>query len=330
MKKETTLQSITALAAEGILQKEEILDAFDAGYADTNIKARLSENKITTSDVLTLFGGGTVVLGMVIFMSQFWDVLNSATKILTTLGSGLLAFGLGVWLSQKDQHRMLSMAFHLIAVVALPFGLFTLIEELGVNTDTLGIPSLVFGVLFAMYLAAYRFFLHTFFLFFAGFFGTVFFFFGASWLADGTAIGLSYNFDAVLLLTIGTVYVLLGYFFTTQYTKAMALTPLLYAFGMLFVFAPMFSLAGYAPEQNIFWEVMIPLVAIGALFFGLPLQQHRIFLIGGSTALITYLFRITDEYFAESFGWPLALIILGLGMIGLRTVVMQLKSQYTK
>jgi hypothetical protein len=51
-------------------------------------------------------------------------------------------------------------------------------------------------------------------------------------------------------------------------------------------------------------------------------------LIIGTGALVVYIFKITGEYFADSLGWPLALIVAGFAMIAIGSLFVRLNRKY--
>ena len=277
------------------------------------------------ADILYYLGGGIVVIGIGIFLSQHWDELNSFTRILSTLGSGVLAYFLGVMFSREEARVTIGQAFHLIAAFVLPIGLFVTLDEMGADTSGFGAMSVIYAALFAVYVVSYRVFVKNLFAFFCVVFGTGLFWSVTSWLASGTAIFSEGDFASYQFLIIGLVYVLLGHAFVRN--RLALLTQYLYSFGLVFFFGAALALGGYAPNQSIFWELIFPGLSLGSVFLSLPLRS-RSFLIIGSLALVGYIFKITGEYFADSFGWPLALILAGFAMIAVGSLFVQLNKQY--
>jgi hypothetical protein len=118
---------------------------------------------------------------------------------------------------------------------------------------------------------------------------------------------------------------LLGYFFVNR--PESPLTKYLYTFGLLAFFGATLALGGYAPEQKWFWEIIFHGLALGAALMS-GYMRSRAFLIIGSGALVVYIFKITAEYFSESLGWPLALVVAGLAFMGVGTLFVRLNKQY--
>ena len=53
---------------------------------------------------------------------------------------------------------------------------------------------------------------------------------------------------------------------------------------------------------------------MGIIFLSIYVK-NKAFLVFGSMFLMGYILKITSEYFAQSLGWPLALVIAGLALI---------------
>ena len=148
-----------------------------------------------------------------------------------------------------------------------------------------------------------------------------------SYLGDWSALGLDSHFTSYQFLIIGLTYLALGQAFLER--QEAPLTKYLSTFGLVFFFAAALELGGYSPGQNWFWELIYPVLALGATLLSVPLKS-RVFLVIGALALIAYIFKITDEYFSDSLGWPLALVIAGLAMIAVGTLFVRLNVKRTQ
>jgi hypothetical protein len=322
MNKEELLQGITLLARENQVSRDEVIHAYDDGIVSVE---GASVSAFNMAHIMYYLGGGIVVIGIGIFISQHWDELNTFTRILSTLGSGVLAYYLGMMFSKETTRATLGQAFHLIAAIVLPIGLFVTLDEMGTDVSGFMVMSVIYSALFAVYLVSYRMFVKNLFAFFCIVFGTGLFFSVTGWIVSGSAIFSEVEFVSYQFLIIGLVYVLLGHSFIRN--RLALLTTYLYPIGLLFFFGAALTLGGYAPDQNVFWELIFPGLALGSVFLSLPLRS-RAFLIIGSLALVGYIFKITGEYFADSFGWPLALILAGFSMIAVGSLFVRLNREY--
>ena len=76
-----------------------------------------------------------------------------------------------------------------------------------------------------------------------------------------------------------------------------------------------------------FWELIYPGLVFGALFLSVHIKS-KAFLTWGTLFLMAYILKITSEYFSSGLGWPLALVIAGLAMIGVGYMSLSLKKKY--
>ena len=150
MNKEELLQGITLLSQEKRVSRAEVLSAFDRGAAQGEISAAPAAS-FDMADIMYYLGGGIVAIGIGIFLSQNWDVLNTFTRILSTLGSGVLAYNIGVVLSKQATRQTVGQAFHLIAAIVLPIGLFVTLDEMNVDISGFGVMSMIYTALFGLY-----------------------------------------------------------------------------------------------------------------------------------------------------------------------------------
>lgn len=56
--------------------------------------------------------------------------------------------------------------------------------------------------------------------------------------------------------------------------------------------------------------------------------RSRTLLLTSSLATLSYIGYYTGQYFADTLGWPVALIILGLVLIGLSSLALRLNRKY--
>jgi hypothetical protein len=110
-------------------------------------------------------------------------------------------------------------------------------------------------------------------------------------------------------------------------TPRRALSDLLYSFGSLAFLGAALSLGGWKPSQNAFWELVFPGLVFVVLYASVHLKSRPLLAVG-SLFLASYLVKITNEYFKDSLGWPLALVISGLALMGVGYLTLRLKRRY--
>ncbi len=322
MDKNELLKHIEALASQHAITKDEVTAAFDAGVGgDADIEPT---PRAGISHILYYVGGAIVFLGISVLIWQHWSTLNSPAKIIGTLGSGVAAYVAAVCLSREERLELVSRAFYFIAALVMPLGLHVTFHIAGLDTGSAGLQSMISGILLITFLLSYLVNRKTMFTLFNIIFGTWLFFSFTSFLVGGHPI-YDWKFSAYRVLAVGVAYALLGYSFTE--TPHRALTGTLYGFGVFCFLGAALALGDWKPHQNVFWELIFPGLVFGVMFLSVYLKS-KAFLTFGSLYLMGYILKITSEYFAQSLGWPLALVLTGFGLIAIGYVHFNLKRKY--
>jgi uncharacterized membrane protein YidH (DUF202 family) len=76
-----------------------------------------------------------------------------------------------------------------------------------------------------------------------------------------------------------------------------------------------------------FWDVLYALLAVGAISLSVKMRTS-IGLVVSAIGVGIYVIKISSKYFADSLGWPLALIIIGFVIIGLGYFTYYLNKKY--
>ncbi len=322
MDKEELLKNIQFLASQKVVTKDELISAFDAGI-NSDMPEEIS-HQASISHLLYYIGGAVVSLGISVLIWQHWASLNNTTKIMSTLGSGIAAYIAAVLLSQEERFEIISGAFYFISALVMPVGLNVTFHVAGVNIDSYGVQSIIPGILLVTFLLSYFSNRKTVFMLFNISFGTWLFFSFTSFIVGSRPV-FGWEFSAYRVLCTGLVYALFGYYFTS--TVHRALTGALYGFGVFCFLGAALALGDWKPHQNWFWELIFPGLVFAVMFLSVYLKS-KAFLTFGSIYLIAYIFKITGEYFAESLGWPLVLVLTGLGLISIGYLHFNLKRKY--
>jgi hypothetical protein len=321
--KEEVLQYIKTLGEQKIVTKDELDLAYDSG---TGIKTDIVlTKKLGISEILYYIGGAIVFLGIAILLYQNWSTLGFGTKVLATLGAGVAAYFVGVLFSRDERTETAGPAFYLISALVIPMGLYVVFDNAGFDASSYGSQSLISGILFVMYLLSYVVFRKNVFTLFSILFGTWLFFSLTSFMIGGGAFFDSWKFYQYRVLLAGLTYMLIGYAFSKN--EQASLSNFLYGFGILGFLGSALSLGGWEPNQNVFWELIYPGLIFGALFLSVHIKSKS-FLTWGTLFLMAYILKITSEYFSSGLGWPLALVIAGLSMVGVGYVSLSLKKKY--
>jgi hypothetical protein len=182
---------------------------------------------------------------------------------------------------------------------------------MGFDLSSAALQVAIYTALTAVFLGVFWYYKQqTILLFFSIAFATTLFHFLISWL-----IGSNLSFSDISkvweyqFLVIGLAYILLAYYIAS--TNQKALSGVLYGFGGLFFLGSTLALGGWQPNQNVFWELIYPLLVFGTIFSSVYLKSKSL-LTFGTLFLIAYILKLTGEYFTSGLGWPLALVVAGL------------------
>jgi len=323
MNKKKLLEEIENFAKKKVIRKEEVLAAYAKG-ASASSSGGVEESRSKIAEILYYIGGGVVFVGISVLIWQNWSALNVFGRILATFGAGLAAYFVGLFLGVGKRFKAVSRAFYFISALVTPVGLYVVFDSVGFEVGRDGTQSLIAAILLTAFLLSFFVLKEDIFLLFGIIFGTWLFFALTNLVAAGAGSYLSRDFFAYRSMFAGLSYVLLGYSFMTR--KPGFVAPL-YGFGILGFLGSAFALGGWNPNQNVFWEVAFPGLALGTVFLSVYLKS-RSFLVFGSFFLMMYILKITAEYFSKGLGWPLALVLAGLALIALGYFSFYLNRRY--
>ncbi len=327
--KQQALEYIRTLASQGHLTREEVLAAYDAGSPAPFREASGAAltKKLGAAEIMYGIGGAIIFLGISIFLWQNWEALNTFTRIFSTLGSGIVAYMLGVFFGRWEKTEGISSAFYLVSALVLPTGLGVAFHEAGMDVGSSFVQMLISFTLFAMFLASYVLARKTVFVLFSILFGTWLFYAVTGVLLENNSALDWWKFIEYRTLLSGLTYLCLGYGLSR--TAHAGLSGFLYGFGILGFLGAALSLGGWSPEQSTFWELLFPLLVFGALYASVYVRSTA-FLTFGTIFLMLYILKITGEYFTGSLGWPLALVVAGLLLIAVGYLSLSIKRKYLK
>jgi hypothetical protein len=122
-------------------------------------------------------------------------------------------------------------------------------------------------------------------------------------------------------MAVGLSYLLLAHTFKQNWNEP--LVGVLHFFGSLgFLGAAFSQVSGSIPWQLVYF----PLV-IGGLYAAVYIKSRAILAVS-TIFLIAHITYITSEYFADSIGWPISLVLLGFIFIGLGYASITLNKKY--
>lgn len=313
------LKDLEAALQSGELQTVDV-DKILKKHTKTSNEAG---NKLMS--ILYFIGGGIVFMGIAFWIGQEWDHFGSVAKILCTLGISIGFFVSAVLLNSSTEHSVLSGVFFLISALLMPLGLGVTYHELGLNVNSFMLGTQITGILSAVFITSYFLFKRNLLLFIAFIFTSYLILILTDWMISDSFLVDDFDFNLYRLFFLGLAWMFLGYAF--EDTEREPLSRYLYSFGAMAVLSTGLALGNWEPNQNVFWELIYPGLALGIVFLS-TVVKSRAFLIFGSLGFGAYLCKITAEYFSDSLGWPLALILMGSALIGIAFGAVKIRKRY--
>jgi hypothetical protein len=307
--KDDALQEIVLLARHNNIS----LDDINKALADTKVLAAKESSSVLTK-LFGYLGGIFVFSGIGVFISMFWDDFGSAARIIVTLGVGLVAFYMGVvcCLSDKKYERAATPLF-LISSLLQPAGIFVMLDEL----STGGQPrhGILYMAVFMLIQQGFTFWAkqRTVLAFSAILFGSTFF------VTLFDLWGVDNNLNGIV---IGSSLMCIAY--ALNQSRHTAIAPFWYLIGSGTLLWSVFDAVKDTPLELAYLGLS------GFLIFLSTSVRSRTLLTVSTLAMLGYIGYFTAEHFANNIGWPVALVIIGVALIGLSSLAVKLNNKYIK
>ena len=263
--------------------------------------------------VLGVLGGTFVFAGVGVFIALQWSDLNSATRVLVTLGSGLVVFVLSVLGTRDSRFEKAATPLFLAAAVLEPAGMFVAFSEFGSGGDWRLASLVTFGAMAAQFTLTFIALQRSTLLFLTILFGTTFCWTALDLMdADSTLISLVLG-ASLLLAAVGA-----------DRSGRSGITPFWYFAG-----ATAFLYGFFDMVEDTLLEISFLALAAGFVY-GSVLLHSRTLLAVATLAILAYTAYFTGEHFVSSVGWPLALVAFGLALIGLSALAVRIDRDYVR
>lgn len=331
MNKEQLIESLKESIKSGAIKREEINTLFDSEsvVSASNPESSLFEGKkrFTATNILYLIGGLILLIGIGTLISRFWNDLSSVLRITVTLGMAVVAFISGVLLRNDKKALGISVIMQVISGILFPIGIFVTLNEAGLQNIGAGWIAIVSVILAVLYIISLLLFRSIVFSFYSIIFGTWAIYSFVDYALVQSVTISSNNIYEYLTIAIG-----LGYMFLSSYVKDnshKSLSRSLDFFGSIGIYSSILILGDYSPNQSIFWEIIGILALIGGMFYSGILHNKTIL---KTTSLFIFIFicKFTSEYFVNSIGWPISLVILGIIFIALGYFSISINKKFGK
>jgi len=328
MNQEELLQELSAKINSGEISREEITSRL--GFTQLIQSRQENEEKIkkiphfSFTKILYVLGVTIIVFGIIALVARIWNDMGPFGRILITLGLGLLTTTIGsiLLLKQKPEEK-LGMVFHFIGGILIPGGAVVTLYELGIDNDWT--IAITFVGMFVFYLLLNIIHKHAILTFFAiaNVTAAIYLIINAIISTTKGWYGDTYIIYRYLNMVIGSSYLFLAHAFRVKWNKN--LIGALHFFGSTgFLGSAFLQVFNSVP-----WQLLYFLIVLCGLFLSAYMKSRSI-LIMSTIFLFVHVSYITNEYFADSLGWPISLIILGFIFIGLGYVSVTINKKYIK
>ena len=263
--------------------------------------------------VLGYLGGTFVFAGIGVFIALQWEWMNAAARIIVTLGSGISALTLALLAVRDVRFEKAATPLFLTAAVTEPTGMLVAFNELGRGNDWRWAGVITAGTMALQFMAVFRPVNRATPLFFSILFTVLFW-----W----TALDLLGARGHVAALVLGTS--LLAASIGIDRTVHRVITPVWYLLGSALFLYGLFDIVEGTPA-----EIVFVAAAAGLVYLSVVVHSRTVLFVA-TAGLLAYTAWFTGEHFADSLGWPLALVMLGLLMMAMSALAFRIDRDYVQ
>ncbi|ADE11459.1 DUF2157 domain-containing protein [Sideroxydans lithotrophicus] len=361
--KASALESIAQLMRNYDITPAEVDAALRVPAAARPVAAKRSRGDVAKTLFIYL-GAIFILAGVGTYIGTFWQSMGSAMRVFTTLGVGYILLIVLVSALHEDKYPRLILPLALASVFTMTGGWFVLIHEVYPHGDNWRAAALfVFGVMAVhqgALLGKYRltvlafttlFFVYGFMQVGLDMLGVPFAYIaivlGASLFLVATALEkMPQRLLAEPALLIGTIWLNSGLFdriavatsadwagvITGVCVMSAAfglhkagryprLTGLGYFIGSIMAYSGLFDLV-----HNTSFE-LVYLALSAAMLYACVVLQSRALLFTTVIAMLGFIGYFTAKHFANSLGWPITLVLMGVAFLGVGTIAIKVRRQ---
>ncbi len=307
--RESALADILKIAARHSLTADDIKQAMKPHKPGGGIISKL----------FAYIGGILMLASLGVTMSMFWDDMDTVAHLLVTLGVALLCIFVALLLlrsdgdSNSDNPRSVNavMPLFLVGFLLQPIGILVALDELSSMAVTQTSLLLTTLLMFIQSLGFYWRYQRDDLSFISLIFFTLSLLNGLDLLDASESV----NFAITGIMLLPITYFL-------DRTDNRRITPFWYFGASAALLWAIFDLL----EPTSF-HVLFLAVTILMTYFS-TLVRSRLMLFVSTSAMLFYLAYFTNEYFIDSIGWPVALMLMGVVFIGLSSIALRISNKY--
>jgi len=312
--------------------------------------------------LFTYLGAIFILSGIGTYIGSFWDTMGSVMRVFVTLGTGYVLLIVQVAALHEQRYPRLVLPLTLASVFMMTGGWYVLLEEMYPDSSNwraatlfvFGVMAVHQGALFGKYRRTALAFTSLFFVY--GFMHVgldllgleivyIAIILGASLFLVGTAlektphrvlaefallIGVCWLnsglFDRIematsgnwagLLIGVSLMLTAYGLHKSERYPRLIALG---YFVGSMMAYAGLFDLVQNTPVELIY------LAVTASMLYACVVLESRALLLTTVIAMLGFIGYFSSEYFADSLGWPITLVLMGVAFLGVGTIALKVK-----
>ena len=306
--KNDALVEIVNIAKRHGISTQDIISALSA---TGNNDSKTQEGASTLKRIFSYIGGILVLSGIGAFITLMWPDMGSFARVVITLGTGIVTFILALAASKDTRYERAATPLYLVAAALQPFGIFVMLDEYSTGGNPhIGVLFLCTYMIIQQGLTFYKtqatVLAFTTTVFAATFFGNL-----MDWM------DIPYEWTG---LTISIA--LLAVAQATNKSRHAAIAPFWFFISSVGLLCTVFDIV-----KNSALEILY-LGLTGVLIYGSIAFRSRTLLLTSTLGMLWYIGYFTAKYFADSLGWPILLIILGLVFMAIGSLAVKINTQY--
>lgn len=292
----------------------QILPLFDSNenQSDSVLTSRFGR-------IISYLGASILLLGIVFFISLFWDEMSDIIQILVTLGLGLGIFVSANLLLQKDQWTLPALSLHILPPFLIPFGITLTLQSIFPDTaplaQVLGTQTIIFAVMSVLYGFSDYLFRKEFLTLITWAFGSITYGIFVAFLINAFEVSETflYEWRGIVVFLFAYSFPLAGISYLLETDRKIHRLPILtYLVSTGVTLGALFTLSYDRPVLEALY--VLPLMV--EVYIGVVMKKLEILVIS-FFAIFLFITYINVRYFADAISWPLSLILIGATLIGL-------------
>lgn len=328
---ELTLQELQDWISD--YQHTSEIEGVDLGSRDQDPSPTLQDSgdifQSKFGKILTILGALVILIGIVSFISLIWEDIPRIGEIALTLGVGIGVFSGANFLLSQQKLQFVALALQVIPPFLIPFGVTLTLDMLFPSSASDSSIAFTYCVIFSVMALLYGtvdyLYRKQLLTFLAWIFGTMAYSAFSSWLViitDNSSIWFEEPFRLAVIFPLiytgimGGILYLLTPLQKNFFNKVLAFVITGIGLG---------SVLSFTADRPIL-DALYVFVLLGVLTGVIRLRSIPA-VVATLIMSVVYIFYLNSNYFVDVLGWPIALIIIGMSLLGVGYGFMQIKQK---